>query len=194
MAAVLLLAGAAGAVPPPDDTGAALAVHLERRPEAEAVDIYKFLHQGVFGPGHMVQDRSAAERYLEHETKTLELVDSNDPLCEALGGSPAMVRIHLRPYLEAGFDDATLIDLFVESANQIKGDVGIMNQALRDAVGWLKSVGRIEQAGDLEQLRIEHHADGFPALHHSEGFRAAYHPAYRVILRELATESSWCPR
>jgi len=192
MAAVLLLAGAAGAVPPPDDPGAALTVHLERHPEAEAVDIYKFLHQGIFGPGHMIPDRSAAERYLEHEAKNLEPVVHAEDLCERLGGDPGMVRIHLRPFVEAGEDPELLLELFVVSANEIDGDPEKMDQALRAATAWLETQGKTELAGCLEDLRVEQQPNGFPALHHSERFRTAYKPAYRIVVRDLAEVRGWC--
>ena len=192
----LLLVAAAGTGTtidrPVDPRIAALAVHLERHPEAGAADVYKFLHQGVFGPGHMIPDRTAAGRFLDAEIETLEPVDRDEPLCEGLGGSPAMVRIHLRPFREAGFDVEVLIGLFVQSANQITGDPEVMNRALLDATRWLESVEQTGLADELEILRREYEPQGFPALHHSDRFRTAHDPAYRVVLRDLAGDHGWC--
>jgi hypothetical protein len=191
---VLLLAAAAGAASSADDWQIdALAVHISRHPAAEAGDCYKFLHQAVFGPGHMISDRAAAASYLSKEIETLGTAKHAEHLCEALGGDPAMVRIHLRPFLAAGHDETILLDLFVDSANRVSGDPEVMEKTLRAAVLWLESSGNIELSAGLEALRIEQRQRGFPALHHSDAFRAAYHPAYRIILADRAHDHGWCP-
>jgi hypothetical protein len=171
---------------------AALDEHLRRHPEAEAVDLYKFLHQGEFGPGHMIEDRAAAQRYLERELAGLEKEREADSVCEALGGDPAMVRIHLRPFLASGFDTGELLDAFVASANQVSGDPETIAAALDRTAFWLRSQGRDDLAGELEGLGAEFAGTGYPALHHSEAYREAYKPAYRVVLRELAEHHGWC--
>jgi len=185
---VLLMIAAAGAGAP----GGELAAHLERYPVAEAVDVYKFLHQRVFGPGHMIPDRAAAERFLVREIESLEAPLPGEPVCERLGGDPPMLRVHLRPFLAASFDEAALLDAFVRSANRIEGDRKTMDRALGDAARWLRSTGKAALADDLDRLRAEQRPQGFPALHHSERFRAGYKPAYRVILAGYAIEHGWC--
>ena len=170
----------------------AMADHLERHPMATAVDLYKFLHQGVFGPGHMVESRSAAGRYLARELEGLESDLGDLPMCEELGGEPAMVRIHLQSLLRSDHDPVQLLDAFIESANRVQGDPTAMARAIDDAVAWLEEAGRTELAAGLRELGSEHRAAGFPALHHSEPYREAYHPAYRVLLRDLAETHGWC--
>jgi hypothetical protein len=176
----------------PDSRIAALAAHVERHPELSAADVYKFLHQGVFGPGHMISDRGAAESYLDREVKSLGEAAGDEPLCEPLGGSPHMVRIHLRPFLAAGLDTGALVECFVASANRVAGDPAAMDRALVRAVKWLEAGGKIALAANLEALRFEHQPQGFPALHHGDAYRNAYHPAYRVVSADLAHENGWC--
>jgi len=89
-------------VPVPRAQATALADELRLHPEAAADDAYKFLHQGVFGPGHAVDDRQSAERLLDQEIAGLAPAAVEDPLCQPLGGPTPMARIHLRPFLAAG--------------------------------------------------------------------------------------------
>ncbi len=189
-ALVVMVALAAGN--PVQQQVAALEDHLLRHPAATAADAYKLLHQGVFGPGHMVHDTAAAAAYLAQELADLEPVEHSDPLCESLGGDPAVVRIHLRPFRAAGGDPAELIAAFVASAGRVRGSAGRMEAVLGAAVEALRQGGRAAMAAELDRLRAELGPQGFPALHHSDEYREAYKPAYRVALRELADRHGWC--
>jgi hypothetical protein len=177
-----------------ESTVIALVEHLERHPVAEADDVYKFLHQGVFGPGHAIPNPAAAERYLETEMADLEEVEHDEPLCEPLSGDPALVRIHLRPYLAAGRDPEALLEAFVASANEDHGRPDTMARALDEVSESLRSAGRTGLAAGLAALHEELEPMGFPAIHHSGAFSEAYAPAYRVVLEELAVDHDWCER
>jgi hypothetical protein len=189
---VLFVVAAAAGGAAAEDRVAALADHLLRHPEAEATDAYKFLHQGVFGPGHMVSDRAAAARYLEGELASLSSGDAFEPLCEPLGGDPSLVRIHLRPFVSAGHDPDDLVDAFVASANRVTGSPEAMDRVLESAIRWLEADGQSGLATELGRLRTELQPEAFPALHHSAAYRTAYHPAYRVVLEESARQHTWC--
>jgi hypothetical protein len=189
---VLFVVAAAAGGAAAEDRVAALADHLRRHPEAEATDAYKFLHQGVFGPGHMVSDRAAAARYLEGELAGLSSGDAFEPLCEPLGGDPSLVRIHLRPLVSAGHDPDHLVDAFVASANSVRGNTDDMVRALDASVAWLSTEGRDRLGAELSQLKSELETEAFPALHHSRAYSDAYHPAYRVVAADLAEDRGWC--
>jgi len=45
----------------------AFGAHLDDHPLAGAEDLYKFLHQAVYGPGHAIPNREAAAAWLERE-------------------------------------------------------------------------------------------------------------------------------
>lgn len=175
-----------------DSAMSALDEELRLHPEIGVTDIYKFLYQGVYGPGHAIEDRDAAARYLDEEMATLRPVEVQDPLCQSLGGDPAMVRVHLRPLKAAGGDRSALLDAFIASAEPASGDAASMETALRKAVTRLVRRSRFQLAGQMEDLAGRLAEEGYPPVHHSDGYVAAYQPAYRVVALELARRHEWC--
>jgi len=179
-------------VPAPREQAAALAQELRLHPDATADDAYKFLHQGVFGPGHAVDDRQSAVRALEEEVVGLAPTSVADPLCQPLGGPTPMARIHLRPFLAADEDIAALLDVFVASAAVAAGTAADMDAALEAAVAALAKSGQWALAGELESMAKGLAAGSYPAVSHSERYRSGYKPAYRVVAIELARAKGWC--
>ncbi len=161
-----------------------VAAHLERCPLATAADVYKFVHQSVFGPAHFVPDPEQARAYLEREMAGLEGGPAAEPLLEEL--SDTLVRVNLRPFLAAGGDGEALVAALVESARSVVGDPALMEARLAAAVRVLERLGRREDSAALAALARELAGRGFPAIEHSQRYRAAYRPAYRVVLRRLA--------
>lgn len=197
-ALILVLAAAAPASehqPPVEDVGSimvAFGAHLESHPLAGAEDLYKFLHQAVYGPGHAIQDRAAAAAWLEREIGGLGPPLEGEPRCEPLGGEPPLVRLNLRPFVASGGGPDLLIDAFVASANRSRGSSRRMETVLSLAVSYVQCAGRGELAPELEALSAALAEEGFPAIHHSETYTAAYAPAYRVIELDLAAAHGWC--
>ena len=179
-------------VPAPREQAAALAQELRLHPDATADDAYKFLHQGVFGPGHAIDDRQSAVRALEEEVVGLAPTSVADPLCQPLGGPTPMARIHLRPFLAAGGDISVLLDVFVASAAVAAGTAADMDAALAAAVAALASSGQWALAGELEGMAKGLAAGSYPAVSHSGRYRNGYKPAYRVVALELARAKGWC--
>jgi hypothetical protein len=180
-------------VPVPRAQATALADELRLHPEAATDDAYKFLHQGVFGPGHAIDDRQSAERLLDQEIAGLAPAAVEDPLCQPLGGPTPMARIHLRPFLAADEDPHALLDVFVASAAVAAGSAPDMDAALTAALATLVKDGQWGLAGELETLGSGLAAGGYPAVGHSERYRNAFNPAYRVVVLELARAKGWCP-
>ena len=174
------------------NNSAALEDHLEQHPEAEATDVYKFLHQSVFGPGHAIPNPDAAARYLAHEITELGPARVDELPCEKLGGEPVLMRVNLRPFLDAGGDESALLDAFVAAANQVHGDQEHMQAAIAEAIAVLEETECADLARDLRALSVDLAPEGYPAIHHSERYREAYAPAYRVVTLAAAADHGWC--
>jgi hypothetical protein len=180
---------------PVEDVGTimvAFGAHLDSRPMAGVEDLYKFLHQAVFGPGHAISNREAAAAWMERELTELGQPIGGEPACEALGGEPGMVRVNLRPFVARGGKPDLLVDAFVSSANGPRGTERRMKVVLKLAVSYVQCAGRGELAPALKDLAAELGDKGYPAIHHGEAYLEAYRPAYRVVLESLAAEHGWC--
>ena len=170
----------------------AFGAHLDDHPLAGAEDLYKFLHQAVYGPGHAIPSREAAAIRLEREIENLDAPFEGEPMCEALGGEPPLVRVNLRPFFADRGDPDLLLDAFVSSAEPKRGESRRMTTVLSLATSYVQCAGRGELAPELKELSAELAEKGYPAVHHSEAYVEAYHPAYRVVDEVLAIEHSWC--
>ncbi len=162
--------------------------HLARYPEAGIADVYKLLHQGVYGPGHAITSRKTAREWLEHE-RSVVLPDRLLPLVESVHPEGAVVRVHLRPYLAYRESVVPLLDAFVRSGRRIEGDPallaawwGVFESRVASGTRWAERFARRE----VQLFGQARAAEDWPAMHHSPDFINAYHPAYRVLVRDEA--------
>ena len=170
----------------------AFGAHLDDHPLAGAEDLYKFLHQAVYCPGHAISDREAAEAWMEREIESVDPPIEGELSCEALGGEPPLVRVNLRPFVVRGFDSDQLLEAFIASAILARGTTRRMEVVLVLATSYVQCAGRGELAPELRVLATELFKKGYPAIHHSEAYVEAYKPAYRVVDEILAAEHGWC--
>jgi hypothetical protein len=180
---------------------AVLAWHCRRYPLLRAQDIYKLVHQGVFGPGHIIASAAQARRMLEEEVAALEVKgqeakakrqSSDEELLEAIDPDGRLVRVNLGPLAATQCkvqgarskmqDTGWLVRAMVESGWRVNGDPAQMKRRLAAAVRWCrKNLPR--QAAELERMATRAEGLGYPAFHHSPAYFRAYRPAYRVVLR-----------
>jgi hypothetical protein len=183
-----------------------LARHSSRYPLMRAQDIYKLVHQGVYGPGHLVASESDVRASLTSELQALATQcrvqnaecrrqnGGEEELVEEIDLRGRLVRVNLRPLVFAAevrsqkperrrqnLRGEWLVGAMVDSARRVKGDPKQMKRRLAAAVRWCRR-NLPRQAAELERLSGRAEASGFPALHHSPAYRRAYRPAYRVIL------------
>jgi hypothetical protein len=189
----------------PTSLAAVLDWHRRCYPLLQGRDIYKLIHQGVFGPGHMIASAAAARRALATECRSqngeCRMQNSEEEgLLEPIDPERILVRVNLRPLQKEerraksegrnrnqSEGDATdvewLAEALVESARRVKGDPEQMKRRLTAAVGWCRTDFPL-RAVELARIAVEAGAAGFPALHHSPAYKRAYAPAYRVVLSD----------
>jgi hypothetical protein len=192
----------------PSSLPAVLDRHRKRYPVLQAQDIYKLVHQGVFGPGHAVASAAQARDGLARELRALatecriQIADcrlqncGDEELVEPIDPSGRLVRVNMRPLVAAQCkmqsaeckmqNAGWLAEAIVESARRVKGEPAQMTRRFSAAVRWCrKNLPR--QAAKLERIATEARAAGYPAFHHSPAYARAYKPAYRVILNSCLT-------
>ncbi len=158
--------------------------HLERYPLLAAADVYKLIHQGVYGPGHIIRDAASAREDLLREYAALsDRSDLTDPF-EPVAPDNRFIRVNLPGLDSAGVE--RLLAALLESAREVPADHGTMRERLLSAAEWART-RRPEADRALRQLLAESEPLGFPARHHSVAYRDAYRPAYRVVSPGLWT-------
>jgi hypothetical protein len=166
-----------------DKLATLIQTHLQRYPEMDLLDVYKMLHQSVFGPGHAIKNQKVAREWLDRECGLLQpkrgllLVENVHPDGE-------IVRIHLRPYLAEGGSLGKLLDGFVQSSKTVHGELHTMAHLWDAFLQMIQPGERFSKQFDeriaLLIRQTQHNAD-WPANHHSPVFDRTYKPAYRVL-------------
>lgn len=162
-----------------------LQAQLRRYPAMHIEDVYKLVHQAAFGNGHLITDAAEARGYLLSELDSVP-ADAREPLVEALSPDGSVVRVNLRPFKARGVDPQLLVDAMLASAPRL----GPRPEAFDK---WWQEIVEAASRGvisfdpvALRSFAASKKAEGYPAIHHSAAYESRYHPAYRVVLRELA--------
>jgi hypothetical protein len=157
-----------------------------------AGDLYKFSHQAAFGPAHAIPDPERAREWMAREVAALEAAATGEPghrMFEPLLPDSSLVRVHLRPWIQAGLDAEDLLSAFVHTANNYQGSPETL-EAYWACFRELAGAGVLPLEVDaLDAYLSQRESEGWPAVHHSEAFEAAYAPAYRVVWTDYLSES-----
>jgi hypothetical protein len=153
--------------------------HLDRYPAMQIQDLYKLLHQAALGSEHAVSNPDSARNWLTRELS--EMGQGNaEPLIDPISPDGKVVRVHLRPFIAVGHDPELLLEAFIRTANEYRGDAQLLERYWEEAAA-MKGFSRQK----LEQFFIGMKARKYPAVHHSMEYVRLYRPAYRVIAPTL---------
>jgi hypothetical protein len=169
----------------PERVIALIQSHVTRYPLMDVQDVYKLLHQSVFGPGHSIPNKKAAREWLEQEAG-LCTPNKAEPLFESVHPEHELVRVNLRPYLAVGGRLPNLLDAYIRSAEAVNGNAAQMAEYWAIFAGEAKA-GKF--AGTNIDTRLialtgrTRAAENWPAIHHSPAYARQYKPIYRVLIR-----------
>lgn len=165
-------------------------------PLAELRDYYKLLHQGVFGPGHLLLDLDLAKQYLLWEAKSP--VCNREPILQDIGLIVPLFRVSLNAIGMFGLDFDTYFSGFAASAKRFGGlsqkewqaiwaSAEEMLNPAGTGVGWFRSrqTSFSGQSADLRHLS----GTSIEPISHSPHYRETYKPHYRLI--EAGIIRSW---
>lgn len=161
---------------------------LQRYPEATLQDIYKGSFQDIFGPAHILTDREAVTRYIQHEINSAESFEEHDYI--PCGWQENFYQVNLKIIADGRVPMDDFVDAFMASANGIDttltqtfiDDWQKIQQAVRTVMPTLEG---FEKDSTLLSALLQ---EGKYVVHHSEKFNAHYHPHYRIIRRDLFEE------
>jgi hypothetical protein len=157
--------------------------HIARYSALQIQDLYKLLHQAAMGSEHAVSDPESARNWLTHELTEMG-EGTLEPLIDPISDDGRIVRIHLRPYIAAGHAPDLLLDAFIRTANEYRGDAHLLEQFWQAAV-------KLEyfSTAKMEKFIRSMKTKNYPAVHHSPEYEKMYHPAYRVVALAFCPET-----
>ena len=155
--------------------------HLGIHDGVELRDVYKLLHQSVFGPEHLGEGMEAAA--IEREMRG-QAVEWEEPLLEPISVDGRACRVNLRVAARLGVAPSIIAEAVRSSAfGRDRGELGRLWKKVGES---LDALSKRFGEKDFERLTALVNEKGFPPFHHSSGYRELNRPAYRVILgREL---------
>jgi hypothetical protein len=163
--------------------------HCSRYPELQVQDLYKLTHQAALGSEHAVKDIRTARQWLAREIDQLPDV-STERIIDPINPDQSIVRVHLKPYIDAGGDPERLLRSFIRTANEYKGSIELLKQYWK----WIEtsaSCGELPFPPEvLDSMIVRMASLDFPAVHHSKQYKAAYAPHYRVIARRFLVQEN----
>jgi hypothetical protein len=153
--------------------------HMARYPAMQISDVYKLVMQAALGSEHAIADPLAARVRLERELAELE-GEYDERLMDPISAGGQIVRVHLRPFVAQGGKVETLLQAFIRTAREYRGDL----QTLVDYWNIAATLG-YHPAEEMDNFMRSMQAQAYPAVHHSPEYRQLYRPAYRVVKAEF---------
>ncbi|MCD7935693.1 MAG: hypothetical protein LUG98_02420 [Tannerellaceae bacterium] len=158
---------------------------LETYPASTLRDLYKNFFQDRYGPGHLINDTTAAGNYLRRELSTMQ--ESSGELIEPTGREGNFYRVNLSLVKEEVIPYDIFFDAFVRSVNAIQAP---------PVEVWTKEWEQIEQIIRNMELNLPDYESDRKAIagnlkqgeyvgHHSKAFEEAYSPHYRIVSKPV---------
>lgn len=185
VAAMALLGSCNKANPSHEKIRHAVERQLQVYPESTLQDLYKNFFQDRFGPGHIIADNTAADRYLQYELNSSESFRGLD--YEPTGYEGRFYRVNLGVIADGRVPYDKYFDAFVRSVNGIKP---ISTEEWRKEWHEIDSVimDMNIELKDMQEDRAEIKSlidGGNYVMHHSQHFNKHYQPHYRIIERTI---------
>lgn len=158
---------------------------MERYPHSTLRDLYKNYFQDRFGPGHIIADEGAADRYLRYELTNSTSFEGDD--YEPTGYEERFQRVNLGVIADGRVPYEVFFSAFVRSVN------GIEPITIEQ---WREEWSEIDRViADMELNLENYEADraeikalidgGEYVMHHSKLFEEHYDPHYRIIESDI---------
>ena len=151
-------------------------------PNVRIEDAYKWTYQATRGGEHAAPGIDSARSWLMNEWVGIGEPKANEKIWEPLCPGGEIGRLNLRPFRASGGKPDELVEAFVASSREFKGESEDFVEAWTELGKRLKKgkVGMLDRAA-WKRLDAEMKPKNYPAVHHSEAYKTAKSPAYRVL-------------
>ena len=159
--------------------------HMSSYPQSTLRDLYKNYFQDNFGPGHIIANKDAADRYLRYELESSKSFEGAD--YEPTGYKGNFYRVNLSVIKDGRVAYQTYLEAFVRSVNGIKQPSMVEWQEQWQKIdAIIKEMNLNLPDADSDRALIDSVINaGNPVMHHSCRFNQHYAPHYRIIEQEI---------
>lgn len=164
--------------------------HLTQYPHMQCLDVYKLLHQSLYGGSYAATDANNAEEWLMHQWGLANNTD--EPLLEDIHPDGAWVRLHLSTYKAAGGDPSALLAALLRDANgrprpsDGEAQMAALWDEFRAMVAADATLSEHFLSAEVTMFGRVHAELNYPAVQHSPIYIEAYNPLYRVLSQATA--------
>lgn len=153
--------------------------HFARYASMQIQDVYKLIHQAALGSEHAVSSVEEARKWVECELVEMG-AGPDEPVIDPISADGQIVRVHLRPFVAQGGDVDMLLQAFIRTANEFRGDIQVLKDHWNTA-----TITQYFPPTELEEFIKSMQAQNYPAVHHSSEYERLYRPAYRVVWQKF---------
>lgn len=148
-------------------------------------DLYKLIHQAVYGIHHLLSDEQAAFRALQEEFDGLGPTVPGEPLLEVIDPRGIVHRVNLRSHRSDGGVPEDLWKAVLLTRDRIRGSKSQFTSLWDEARRLIASRSVPFRLREFEEFESRTMADGHPIVHHSESYRRVNRPAYRIVAAQF---------
>ena len=158
-----------------------IAWHLQSYPESTLMDLYKSFFQDEYGPGHLLQDTSAAWDYFNRELDAME--SRGKYYAEPCGLGIRFIRVPMDLVKDSILDKRRYFTAFLESSRNFSSpDMDVWRKKWEGILSVVEEMkpGLPHYETDKNEI-AEMLNRGAAMVHHSQSYRDAYDPHYRIM-------------
>ena len=160
-----------------------LQTEIASHPLMEPRDAVKLLYQAAFGCGHLLGDADECARRIGGELEQAE-ADTSAPVFTPIGRG--LCRLDLTDPDVRALGAELIARMMKLTEKRFIPSSDAFERSLQALSGLTALGGAPFLPHELENYLREYRAQGCPVVSHSQRYRDAYHPAYRVVLSDLA--------
>jgi len=153
--------------------------HFARYPSMQIQDVYKLIHQAALGSEHAISNVESAGKWMERELVEMS-AGIDETVIDPISDDGQIVRVHLRPFVAFGGNLEILLNAFIRTANEYRGDIKTLKRYW-DIATDTDYYSSAEMADFMQSMQKQN----YPAVHHSSEYERLYRPAYRIVWQKF---------
>ncbi len=164
--------------------------YMEKFPQSDLRDLYKFLFQGYFGPEHIISDSMGAVDYINYEIEHADPADWDSPLFYyPVGLLGEYIRVDVNYVRRGIIPMGSMVSALLRSAKPLGNNrvsLDFWKRCWQMVIEQLPSLKPLPGNIEADSTAIvQTLASGNYAVHHSRRYNAAYRQHYRIVRHDI---------